>query len=249
MELDELHVAHAATGTPGHRDAVAGGDVGVGRIQVHLARSAGCDHGVARGEGEHALALDVEHVGAEAACARLAELVTGDQVDRDVVLEDVDVRVPAHMVAERGLHRGAGCVGRMDDASMRVAAFAGEVVAELGVGFAGEGHAAVDQPLDRALAVLDHEACRLRVAKACTGDEGVLDVGFDAVRIVEHRGDAALRPVARAVCEFALGHERHTQAVRQAEGHRLAGGAAAKNEYVVLFQQDVARAGFAGKEI
>jgi hypothetical protein len=154
--------------------------------------------------------------------------------------------MPAHMVAERGLHRGAGGVGGVDDAPMRVAALACQVVAELGVRLAGEGHAAVDQPLDRTLAVLDHEAGRGRVAQAGAGDEGVLDVGFDAVGVVEHRGDAALRPVACAVGQFALGHERHAQAVRQAKGHRLAGGAAAKDEYVVLFQQDVARAGFAG---
>ena len=49
----------------------------------------------------------------------------------------------------------------------------------------------------------------------------------------------------RAVSQLALGHERYAQAVRRTEGHRLAGGTAAKNEYVVLFQQDVARAGFA----
>jgi hypothetical protein len=54
VELDELHVPHPAARAPGHRDAVAGGDVGVGGVQVHLAGAAGGEHRVARGEGEHA---------------------------------------------------------------------------------------------------------------------------------------------------------------------------------------------------
>ena len=243
MELDELHVPHPAAGTPCHGHAVAGGDVGVGGVEIDLAGAAGGEHRVARGEGDDLVRLDVEHVGAEAAGARLADLVADDQVDRDVMLEDVDVRMVADMFAERGLHRRPGGVGGVDDAAMRVSAFACQVIAELRIGLAREGHAAVDQPFDCALAVLDHETGRFRVAQAGARDEGVLDVGFDAVGGVEHRGDAALCPVARAVGHFALGHEGYAQVVSQAQGDGLAGRAAAKNEYVVLFQQDVALTG------
>jgi len=157
------------------------------------------------------------------------------------VLVDVDVGVGAHLGAQRQLHCGAGGVGGMDDAAVGVPALAGQVVAEFRVGFAGEGHAALDQPVDRALAVFDHETGRVRIAQAGAGSEGVLDVGFDAVGGIEYRGDPSLGPVARAVGELALGDERDSQGVGEAQGDGLAGGAAAKNEYVVLFEQDVTR--------
>ena len=47
-------------------------------------------------------------------------------------LVDVDVRVSAHMVAERRLHRRAGGVRGVDDAPVGMAALACQVVAELG---------------------------------------------------------------------------------------------------------------------
>ena len=240
VELDELHVADPAARPPRHRYAVAGRDVGVGGVQIDLAGAAGGEHRVARGEGDDLARLDVEHIRAEAAGAGLADLVADHQVDRDVVFEDVDVRMAAHMLAERRLHRGAGGVGSMDDAAVRVSAFAGQVIAELGVRLAREGDATIDQPFDGVLAVLDHEAGRFRIAQAGTGDEGVLDVGFHAVGGVEHRGDSSLRPVARTVGELALGHEGNAQMVGEAQRHGLAGRAAAKDEYVVLFQQGVA---------
>ena len=44
VELDELHVADPAAGAPGHRDAVAGGGVGVAGVAVDLADAAGGQH-------------------------------------------------------------------------------------------------------------------------------------------------------------------------------------------------------------
>ena len=85
-------------------------------VEIDLAGAAGGEHGVARGEGQHALALDVEHVGARAACAGLPQLVRGDEIDRDVVLVDVDVPGVGASVAERRLHRRAGGVRGVDDA-------------------------------------------------------------------------------------------------------------------------------------
>jgi hypothetical protein len=52
VELDEFHIGDAAAGAPGHRDTVAGGGVGVGRVQVDLAGAAGGQHGVVGGEGD-----------------------------------------------------------------------------------------------------------------------------------------------------------------------------------------------------
>ena len=53
VELDELHVADRHAGAVGHGDAVAGRDVGVGRVEVHLAGAAGGQQRRARAEALH----------------------------------------------------------------------------------------------------------------------------------------------------------------------------------------------------
>ncbi len=65
MELDEFHVGHAATGSPGHGHAVAGADVWVGGVQVHFAGTAGGQHGVLRGDGNHFACGFIQHVSAQ----------------------------------------------------------------------------------------------------------------------------------------------------------------------------------------
>ena len=67
VELDEFHVGHPAAGAPGHRDAVAGGGVGVGGVEIDLAGAAGGQHGMPGGKGFDLAAGLVEHIGAVAA--------------------------------------------------------------------------------------------------------------------------------------------------------------------------------------
>ena len=127
VELDELHVGHRAAGAPAHGDAVAGGGVGVGRVEVDLAGAAGGEDRRARPEGLHLARLDVEDVGAVAAVVAQAELPAGDEVDGDVPLEDVDVGMPLHLLHEGALHGVAGGVGGVHDAPVAVAALAVQV--------------------------------------------------------------------------------------------------------------------------
>ena len=62
MELDELHVADTAARAPGHRDAVAGGGLGVAGVAVDLAHAACGQHHGAGGQGLDAAAVHVERV-------------------------------------------------------------------------------------------------------------------------------------------------------------------------------------------
>ncbi len=198
MELDEFHVRHAAAGAPGHRDAVAGRGVGIRGVQIDLARAAGGEHRMRRLDGHGAAAFQVERIQTVAAAPRQTQAVGRDQVDRVVVFEQRDVRMAAHALAERGDHRVAGCVRCVNDPPMAMAAFARQVKAEFGGIVFGERHALLDQPFDRRAPVLDDEARGRFVAQAAAGDQRVADMVFDAVRRIQHGGDAALRPVARA---------------------------------------------------
>ncbi len=210
----------AAAGAPGHRDAVAGGGVGIGGVQVDLAGAAGGQHRVLGLEGQHLAGLDVLHVQAEAARwtifgPSLSEVMTSIA---QWCFEQRDVRMRAHLLFQRHLHRVAGGVGGVDDAALAVAAFAGQVEAQFGAGVAGERHALLDQPFDRFAAVFDDEAGGAFVAQAGAGDQGVGDVLVVAVAGVEHGGDAALGPVAGAVEQRAFGNDGNLAGLRPGAG-------------------------------
>src|SRR5438094_368666 len=70
VELEELHVGDRRAGAVGHGDAVAGGDVGVGGVEVDLARAARAEEGRARGEALDLARRAVDDVGAPADRAR-----------------------------------------------------------------------------------------------------------------------------------------------------------------------------------
>ena len=106
---------------------------------------------------------------------------------------------------ERLLDGPAGRIGDVDDAAVAVAALAGQVQRPV---FGCERHAERDQTLDRARRGFDDMLDDLAVVQARAGDHGVVDMGFEAVAFLEHGGDPALRPRARAVAQCALGDHR-----------------------------------------
>ena len=97
MELHHLHVADFGARAIGHRDAVAGGDVGVGRELVDLAGSARRQHHRRGGEGFDPACLGVQYVQAEHPVfvgPDRAETQLGprDQIDREVMLQHLHLR-------------------------------------------------------------------------------------------------------------------------------------------------------------
>ena len=133
VELDELHVGHSASGAPGGGNAVAGGGVGVGGVEVHLARAARGQDGVGGVEGHDLVAHLVQCVhtlaahGLAGAGQGAGGAAVGDEVDQHVVFEHRHVGRGFHPFDERFLHRRAGGVGGVHDAAVAVPAFSGEV--------------------------------------------------------------------------------------------------------------------------
>ena len=199
VELDELHVRHPAAGAPGHGDAVAGGGVGIGGVEIDLAGAAGGQHGMLGGKGSNLAAGLVEHIGAMAGVVLKPELVAGDQVDGDVVFQQGDVGMAPDLFRQRGLHRVAGGVGGVDDAAVAVAAFARQVVAGAIVGVPGERYALFDQPFDGGPAVFHDEAGGFFVAQPGAGDQRVAECALRPSR----------RPPARRRCRPAPSRWRH----------------------------------------
>ncbi len=229
VKLDEFHVRHAAAGAPGGGNAVAGGGVGVGGVEVHLAGPARGQNGLRRAEGDDLVGGFVERIQPQAALAGQPQLGAGDHIDQRVLLEHRDARRGAHHLDQRFLHGRAGGIGDMRNAPGAVAALACQVQL---LALQREGHAQAAQPADGGGGVFHHEACGCQVAQAGTGHQRVFDVRGKAVVVGQHGGNTALRPAAGAVLQSALGDDSHPVRGRQVQGGGQAGQAAAHNQNV-----------------
>ena len=234
VELHEFHIRHPAAGAPRHGDAVAGGHVRVGGIQVHLGGAAGGQHHGTRQNHVGFAGFDVVHIGA--AAAAFVAVFLQNQVHGDPVLETMYAVALLDPVDQGAGNRHSGGVGGVDDAPVAVAALAGQVIGQgigLGALQAGKVHPLVDQPADRLRAVFHRVAHRVIMAQAAAGQVGVAHMALQGVVAVEHRGHAALGVVSACMGEFTLGQQRRLHAVGQAQGHGEAGGAGADDQNVV----------------
>ena len=210
VELHELHVGQARTRAVRHRHAVTRGDVGVGGVEVDLARTTSREQHDARLEELDLLRRDIEHVGSEdAVVAGQARLACGQQVDRAMVLEQAHVGMRAGTFEQSAFDFAAGRVAVMQDPALRVAALAAEV--ERGARFAGavevELGAEFAQRVDHGGAALDHMPDHGFVAQAVAGHERVVDVAIERVITRQHRGDAALGAIRCGIRCLLLGHD------------------------------------------
>ena len=237
MKLNELHVRHATTGAPRHGHAIAGGGVGIGGVDIGLARATCRQHGMRCADGDHMIVFNVENIGTPAALASFvtaqAELGPGNQINADVFFQHRDIAVMAHFFSERVLHGGAGSVSGVNNATMAMAALAGQMKPEFGL-VAGEGNALLDQPAHRCVAVFDNIARGGFVAQSGPGHQRIVNVGLDRVGGIQHRRDAALCPGRVGVLQLAFCDQCHLVGGGEVQRQRLAGQAAAENQDVKL---------------
>ena len=229
MELRELQVRHPATGPPGHGDAVAGRGWRRGRGAVHLAGAAGGEHDVRRDGVEHGSRPQVQQPRPAAGRYGAARLARQQQVHGAVMLQQRDAALPAGAAAQRGHDGAAGRIRRMRDAALPMAAFASEMQA---FALRGERDALPAQPGDGAAGPGDDLARGRQVAQPAPAASVSLHVRVHAVARGQRRGDAALRAIAGAVGQRALGHEGHAAPRRQFQRGGQAGQAAADDDDV-----------------
>ncbi len=129
VELHELHVGDPAARPPRHGDAVPGRAARGGRIEIDPPRPAGGEDRRPAGQGLDLPGLAVPGVEAvdRAAGRELLGVAAGDEVDRDHVRDQRDVRMLGGRAGERLADCPAGGVGDMDDPAVAVSALAGQV--------------------------------------------------------------------------------------------------------------------------
>ena len=193
-----------------------------------------------RGEGLHLPGLLVEHIGPEAlVVADVAELLAGDEVDGQVVLEDRDVRLLGDRRQQGPLDLAAGDVLGVENAALGMAALLAEVQFARAVGAGnlalGKLHAQLDQLRNPRRAFLDDRADGGFLAQAGAGLERVAHVQLEGVLLAGDGGDAALGVVGVGLGAVLLGDDRHAPMRRDLQGEGKPGDAAAEDEKIKLF--------------
>ena len=173
--------------------------------------------------------MQTEHpvlVGADRAEAQLG---ARDQVDRQVVLQHLDLRGAGDGAQERRFDGAAGHVAGVEDTALGVAAFAAEVGSSVGAVL--ELHAPGDEFGDPGGAGFDDVADRREIAESVAGREGVLDVAGEIVGLVGDAGDAALGPVGVRLGTGLLRHDGDRMAsFREIEREAQSADAAADDD-------------------
>ena len=234
MELHEFHVSDPAAGAPGHGDAVAGRAIRVAGVQVHFAGAAGREHHRAGADRLDPPVAGLEHVGPHTAALTI-NAACGDEVDGVAVWQQFDIRVRLRAFDQHRLDRAPGGIGGMDDAPMRMAAFAREVVGRIAAGgLAREGDTERFQPVDALRAMLDGESDDVGVTETRPRIERIVDMGVEAVAAVQYSGDAALGVPGIAFRQRTLRQYGYARMLGGMQGECESRGTAAKDEYVGL---------------
>ena len=230
VELDEFHVLHRSFGTINHSNAVACGNERIGGGLVHRAHAASRHERHARKESVHLARFLVEHIGTialDARCAArhdLAQMVLGENLDGKVVVEDVDVLVGAHCLNERGLYLMPRVVGMVQDAELRVSAFAMQV--ELAFLVLVKFHAPLDEFPNLCRALCHHLLHSLGVAQPVACHHGVVNVFLEVVHLkISHCCHTALSQVGIGFFERTLAYQRHRSSLGHLERKTHAGHA------------------------
>merc|ERR1711916_144913 len=100
--------------------------------------------------------------------------------------------------------------------------------------FARELHTLVDKPFDGWPAVLNREAHHVLMAETAAGFEGVGDVTFNGVVVIEHGRYAALGPPSGAIIDFALADNGHRALCWQIKCGSQAGGTGTNDENIMV---------------
>ena len=159
-----------------------------------------------------------------------ASAFVGQEIDREAIGPEPDVRTRPDALDDRAHHFAAGLVAEgVDDSGVRMAPFAaqGDVAVDL-----VEVGAPLDQLADPDRGLADHHLDDLRVAEPLARGQGVGDVVVEAVLGVEDSGDPPLGVLAVALAHFVLGDDQDAIAIGDAQRRPEARDPAADDQHI-----------------
>ena len=124
------------------------------------------------------MVFSVQNIGAMTAVVIRPQFGACYKVNGNVVFEQGDVWTAARLTQQGGFHGVPGCIGRMQDPTGGMSAFAGQVegLGRIFVTLAGKWHTQVYQPLDSFRCIFNGETYCFRFVEADASIQGVCDM-------------------------------------------------------------------------
>lgn len=125
--------------------------------------------------------------------ARQADFIGDDQVHGVATFQHLNVGMILRLADQRGFNLFAGGISRMQDASMAMAAFAGQVITlfTIGLNLRIKQNALINEPLDARSGVAGDELNCMAIAQSRAGNQRILDVRIDTVGFIKNSGNAS----------------------------------------------------------
>ena len=236
VELHKLHIVDDALCTIYHRDAVAGGNDGVGGHLIDVADAAGgevrhlCEDflnffGLAV-EGVDAVTLDIVVV----AGAGLAEIMLRDEFHRKKMVNHRDVGMLLCTFHECALHLKTCVVLMMKDSEVAVTALFMKV--KRAVGTPVEVDAVIHEILDTRRSLLDHNLHDVFLREEVARHHSVVDVLLEGVGDVGDSRNAALRKIGVGIRHRRLCNDEYFANLRRFEGEGQSGNSTAYHKKI-----------------
>jgi len=201
--LHEFHVAQRHPVAVRERHAIAGHDAAVGVLAEHAPCATGGDDDRLRLDQAELAGSDLDREHA------LRAPVLDDQVGREVLVEAPDRRILHRRLEQRMQHVEARLVGGEPRALDLHAAERADV--DMAVGAAAPGAAPVLHLHQLAMRLADEVVHHVLFAEPVAARDGVVEVGFQAVVGLRHRGRPALGRHGVAAHRVDLRDQRHLQ--------------------------------------
>jgi len=118
MKLDKLHVCDSSARAISHGNAVAGGNIGVGGIEINFSATTCGQESDRSGESFNSASAIIENVNAEATVVGdVTEFLAGDEIDGEMIFEDFDIGLCGNRGEQSTFDFAAGDIFGVEDSS------------------------------------------------------------------------------------------------------------------------------------
>mmetsp|Transcript_26766 Transcript_26766/g.69375 ORF Transcript_26766/g.69375 Transcript_26766/m.69375 type:complete len:520 (+) Transcript_26766:504-2063(+) len=236
VKLDKLHVGNGSVCPVCHGNAISGGHRGVGRVGIHLTAAAAGQkrHRCTETQQFHLLLIQDIHPGTDLAVAGL----TGDEIDCQVMLVEVDGRMRAGLRKKRSFDLESSHVGSVHDPPVGMPPLTGKVQSAIFVlGKLGANLHELQDVLSSLGADNFNSTDVVQIGSSC---DGVLDVFVHGIMRVQDSTDATLRVARAAFVRLVLGDDGDASMVRDIDGVREPRNAASDDDEVIVHWRNIA---------
>ena len=211
MKLKKFEIPQDGSGSPGHGNAIASADGGVGGLSKDLTATPSRQYDSSGLDPENLTAME------QANALTAIGLGMNPQVQSQGMGDNLDVG-PFQDASSEGVNDGtSGGVGGVEDAGSGVGSFASEGEGAA-IAIAVEANTKIEQGINLGRGLLNQELDSSAIAQSHPCPQRIFQMQLGRVRGIDWRSNAPLSPAARSHFQGISRHQANLQMVGQTKG-------------------------------